>query len=108
MKTYTHDEDRRNNPELKADCNRVIEARRKALLKAAKTLAEVRDELNHLMLDGDDALYNRCRDDVWTAAYRLEQDAKFLDRDANDTKLGNAASGMLGEYIQKFGLPTKV
>ncbi|QFG12113.1 Hypothetical Protein OBI_RACECAR_268 [Arthrobacter phage Racecar] len=109
MAVYYHNEDRRRNAELKEKCKKVIEARIELMFEAARVLSALRDRMDELMLDGDDAMYSSSRDAVWTAAHRVKDNHDFLSRrEINDTYLGNASSGMLGEYIEKFGLPDKV
>jgi hypothetical protein len=109
MTVYYHNEERRHNEELKADCLKVYEARKELLFEASRVLVALSARMDELVLDGDDAMYNAARDAVWTAKYRVGSTSEFVGRlRHNDTYLGNAASGMLGEYIEKFGLPPKV
>jgi hypothetical protein len=99
-------EERREDPELKEQCRKVIEARRALMLKAAKALEELVREMRPLQLDKDDAHYERSFDALWSAHYRMGADAEFLRRlGVSDTYLGNKAVGDLGDYLLENGLP---
>lgn len=94
-------EERRNDPVIRAEVEKIIYARRVMLLKAAKQLKDLTDEMRELELYGDDGIYDRCFDYVWSAYYTVSRDANFKDRPATETYIGNMAAGSLGEYIEK-------
>lgn len=94
-------EERRNDPDIRAKVAEIVKARKAMLVRAATQLKALTDEMRELELDGDDAIYDRCFDYVWSAYYTVSRDAEFKDRAATETYIGNMAAGELGKYIEK-------
>ncbi len=102
MTDYKYSDDRRNDPEVRARVERVVEAQKALLLKAAATLKELSDEMRVLSIGDERSIYELCFDKVRMASYSVGGDADFMQKIGGDTYTGNMAASRMGEYVQSI------
>lgn len=110
MSSYTYSNDRRHDPEVRDKVERVIRAQNALMLKAARQLKETLDEMRELSGIKDRAsLFDRSYDAVYSAYWRVDHDATFMNRDGgpNDCYIGNMAAGEMGEYLEGIDLDAR-
>lgn len=90
----------RNDPVLRAKVEKIHKARQVMLLKAAKQLRELTEEMRELGQYRDDGIYNRCWDEVRMATFKVERDAEFMQKIGGETYIGNLAANKLGHLIE--------
>jgi hypothetical protein len=107
---YKYDNDRRNDPELKAKVAKVLVARQNALKEADALLKQAAQILSAQSDFVDGAIYNRQVQAVRIASFTLSRDTEFevggprrQNPAENDNYLGNLAAGPLGEQIEGMG-----
>lgn len=107
MGVYKYSDDRRNDPETRDKVERVIIAQNALMLKAAKQLKELATEMHALSgMRDSHSIYERSYDTVFSAAWKVEHDSDFMNRDGgpNDCYIGNMAAGEMGEHLQKVNM----
>lgn len=93
--------ERRNNPEIRAEVKRVLDARVEAHVKALALVKEAYEIMRATPYQGIDAdIYDRGTSAVWSAYYTLGRDERFVGRNT-ETYIGNVAAFELGEVIEK-------
>jgi hypothetical protein len=102
MVTYNYSEQRRHDPELRGNVEKLLLAQNATLLEAAQTLQELVDKMRVLSIERN-PIYDRCVAAVRSARYSVSSDADFMNRSKpNDTYIGNMAASEMGEYIHSI------
>lgn len=104
MTVYTYSQDRRHDPDTRDRCAAVSKAQREALVKAAKDLQKIVEDLRFLNGVPGTAIFERSAYAIRSAASSVQSDADFMDRPDNDTYIGNCAAGPMGEYLENIDM----
>lgn len=110
MAAHKYSDERRHDPEVRAKVERVIIAQNALMARAAATLKELAAEMRSLSgLRDSHSIYDRSYDTVFSAAWKVEHDSDFMNRDGgpNDCYIGNMAASPMGEYLQKIDMEAR-